>query len=72
MSLEKIKVWIASDGRLDVTEGRGPRELEALDRFCRIALDLDGVELGIASRISSLSEPCLGKLRNILRLMTAG
>jgi len=34
-----------SDGRRDIAEGRSAREIEVLDRICRIALDLDGVVL---------------------------
>lgn len=43
MSLAKVRTWIEKSGRLDVSAGRSPRELEFLDRVCRIALDLDGV-----------------------------
>lgn len=43
MSLTTLKTWIPQHGRLDVTEGRSARELEVLDRFCSIAMDLDGV-----------------------------
>ena len=32
-----------TEGRRDIAEGRSAREIEVLDRICRIALDLDGV-----------------------------
>jgi hypothetical protein len=34
-----------TQGRRDIAEGRSQRELEVLDRLCRIGLDLDGVVL---------------------------
>ncbi len=40
MSLAKIQAWLGRDGRIDVSKDRSPRELEVLDRFCRIAMDL--------------------------------
>ena len=40
MSLDKARVWMKSQGRRDISEGRSARELEVLDRICRIALDL--------------------------------
>ena len=43
MSLTKIQAWLAANGRLDVTKDRSPRELEVLDKFCRLALDLSEV-----------------------------
>ena len=43
MSLAKIQAWAAKDGRVDPTKDRSPRELEVLDKFCRIALDLQEV-----------------------------
>ncbi len=43
MSLAKIQAWAAKDGRVDPTKDRSPRELEVLDKFCRIALDLSEV-----------------------------
>lgn len=45
MSLDKIRAWIAAQGRTDVTAGRSERELAVLNRIARIALDLDGVVL---------------------------
>jgi hypothetical protein len=45
VSLDKARVWMKSQGRRDISEGRSARELEVLDRICRIALDLDGVML---------------------------
>ncbi len=45
MSLEKARAWMRSEGRRDIAEGRSAREIEVLDRICRIALDLDGVVL---------------------------
>ncbi len=45
MSLEKARNWMLSKGRRDIAKGRSARELEVLDRFCRIGLDLDGVML---------------------------
>lgn len=43
MSLQKIQAWVAKDGRNDPSKDRSPRELEVLDKFCRIALDLSEV-----------------------------
>lgn len=43
MSLAKIQAWVAKDGRFDPAKDRTPRELEVLDKFCRIALDLQEV-----------------------------
>jgi hypothetical protein len=45
VSLEKARNWIQTEGRRDIAKGRSPRELEVLDRICRIGLDLDGVML---------------------------
>ncbi len=45
VSLDKARAWMRSKGRRDIAEGRSARELEVLDRICRIALDLDGVVL---------------------------
>jgi hypothetical protein len=43
LSLAKIQAWAAKDGRVDPTKDRSPRELEVLDKFSRIALDLSEV-----------------------------
>jgi hypothetical protein len=43
LSLAKIQAWVAKEGRFDPSKDRSPRELEALDRFCRIAMDLSEV-----------------------------
>jgi hypothetical protein len=43
LSLAKIQAWAAKDGRLDPSADRSPRELQVLDRFCRIAMDLSEV-----------------------------
>jgi hypothetical protein len=43
LSLAKIQAWAAKDGRVDPTKDRSPRELEVLDKFCRIAMDLSEV-----------------------------
>jgi hypothetical protein len=45
VSLDKIRQWIATQGRVDVTKDRTERELAVLARVARIALDLDGVVL---------------------------
>ena len=45
MSLDKIRSWVATAGRVDVTKDRSERELAVLQRIARIALDLDGVVL---------------------------
>ncbi|MCG3133839.1 MAG: hypothetical protein HMLKMBBP_01104 [Planctomycetes bacterium] len=45
MSLDKIRAWVASQGRTDVTAGRSERELAVLQRVARITMDLDGVVL---------------------------
>jgi hypothetical protein len=43
LSLAKIQAWAAKDGRVDPSKDRSPRELEVLDKFCRIAMDLSEV-----------------------------
>ena len=43
MSLDKIRSWIETSGRFDLTKERSERELAVIDRVARIALDLDGV-----------------------------
>ena len=43
MSLDKIRHWIATQGRVDFTKDRSERELEVLRRIFRIVMDLDGV-----------------------------
>jgi hypothetical protein len=43
LSLAKIQSWVAKDGRHDPSKERSPRELEVLDKFCRIAMDLSEV-----------------------------
>lgn len=43
MSLDKIRNWIQTQGRFDLTKDRSERELAVIDRVARIALDLDGV-----------------------------
>lgn len=45
MSLDKIRNWVTTSGRVDVTKDRSDRELAVLDAVTRIALDLDGVVL---------------------------
>jgi hypothetical protein len=45
LSLDKIRSWVQTSGRVDVTQGRSERELAVLQRISRIALDLDGVVL---------------------------
>jgi len=43
VSLAKIQAWVAKDGRSDPSKDRSPRELAVLDKFCRIAMDLQEV-----------------------------
>lgn len=43
MSLEKIRRWMTTQGRTDVTVGRSDRELAVVGKIARIAMDLDGV-----------------------------
>jgi hypothetical protein len=43
VSLAKIQAWVAKDGRADPSKDRSARELEVLDRFCRITMDLSEV-----------------------------
>jgi hypothetical protein len=43
--LDKIRQWVATQGRFDVTKDRSERELAVLGKAARIALDLDGVVL---------------------------
>jgi hypothetical protein len=43
-------------GRRDIAEGRSARELEVLDRICRIALDLDGVMLHQGAKAGTTGE----------------
>jgi len=43
LSLEKIRTWMTTVGRTDVTAGRSERELAVFAKVCRIAMDLDGV-----------------------------
>lgn len=45
MSLDKIRSWVQTDGRFDLTKDRTERELAVIQRIARIALDLDGVVL---------------------------
>jgi hypothetical protein len=45
LSLDKIRAWVQSSGRTDVTKDRSERELAVVQRIARIALDLDGVVL---------------------------
>lgn len=56
MSLEKAKAWMRTEGRRDIAEGRSARELEVLDRICRIALDLDGVQLHQGAKAGQAGE----------------
>jgi hypothetical protein len=43
LSLAKIQAWASKEGRFDPSKDRSPRELEVLDKFCRIAMDLQEV-----------------------------
>jgi hypothetical protein len=43
LSFAKIQTWIAKEGRFDPSKDRSSRELEVLDKFCRIAMDLSEV-----------------------------
>lgn len=45
LSLDKIRNWVATTGRVDVTKDRTDRELAVLKAVTEIALDLDGVVL---------------------------
>ena len=45
-----------TEGRCDIAEGRSARELEVLDRICRIALDLDGVVLPQGAKAATNGE----------------
>lgn len=45
LSVDKIRAWAATQGRVDITKDRSERELAVLQRVSRIALDLDGVVL---------------------------
>jgi hypothetical protein len=45
LSLDKIRAWVPTEGRFDLTKDRTERELAVVDRVARIALDLDGVVL---------------------------
>lgn len=45
MSLDKIRNWVSTQGRVDVTKDRTDRELAVIRRVASIALDLDGVVL---------------------------
>lgn len=56
MSLEKARAWMRTEGRRDIAEGRSARELEVLDRICRIALDLDGVVLHQGAKAGQAGE----------------
>ncbi len=58
MSLAKVRAWIEKNGRYDIGKGRSERELAVLDRFCRIALDLQNVVPHQGAKAGKGGEQC--------------
>lgn len=56
MSLDKIRSWAQTLGRVDVAEGRSERELAVLARVAKIGLDLDGVVLHQGAKVGKGGE----------------